>query len=108
MYRALLLAGAVGLTLITPAMAQSDQDRDREQQSSQGERREHNWRQMRGGMERMFPALARALSNGTFFRVRIGDNEIDLHCPPSLALGACVTNALELAKGLSSTSNQTQ
>jgi len=114
-YRLPLLAAGMALALVVPAMAvpamaqQSDDDRDRDQQGSRGEQREQMMHHMRG-VERLFPIIARAFANGTFFRVRVGDNEIDMHCPASLPLQSCVAAGDALVKSLSgaSGSNATQ
>lgn len=67
---------------------------------------------MREMMERgRFMEGMRALAAGTFFRIRKGDTEIDMHCPPSANMQLCVQagsammNAFNQSLGSGGTSN---
>ena len=98
-----LLASVLGVVLITPAWAQ-DMDQDQDQHHGRGQNGVEMWRHMRG-MGALIAPVARAFANGTFFRVKIGDNEIDIHCPASVPLQGCVSSAVELMKGMQDVDN---
>ena len=42
----------------------------------------------------------RELASGTFFRFKRGDDEVDIHCPSSIALQSCVGAATDLMSSL--------
>lgn len=92
-----IMASVLSVVLMAPAWAQSDEtDQDHHERGRGGV---EMWRHMRG-MGAMIGPVARAFANGTFFRVKIGDNEIDIHCPASTPLQGCVSSAIELMKGM--------
>jgi len=99
-----IMASLLCLAVMTPALAQQD-DTDQDRQRGRGG--VEMWRHMRG-MGAMIGPVARAFASGTFFRVKIGDNEIDIHCPASTPLQGCVSSAIELMKGMQATDNGTQ
>jgi hypothetical protein len=42
----------------------------------------------------------RELATGTFFRFKRGDDEVDIHCPSTIALQSCVGAATDLMSSL--------
>ncbi|HJS85402.1 MAG TPA: hypothetical protein VJ779_08065 [Acetobacteraceae bacterium] len=42
----------------------------------------------------------RELASGTFFRFKRGDDEVDIHCPSTVALQSCVGAATDLLGSL--------
>jgi hypothetical protein len=54
------------------------------------------------GGERMGVMMraARELAAGAFFRFKRGDDEVDIHCPPTVALQSCVGAAADLMSAL--------
>jgi hypothetical protein len=95
----LALASVVLLALVTPSFAQ------------QSEQSGHSQWHHRSGMDnllrgdrlvRMLPALA----NGTFFRLKHGDDEIVVYCPANGNAQDCVNAAVDLSKAFANMSGE--
>ncbi|MBV8613752.1 MAG: hypothetical protein JOY66_08255 [Acetobacteraceae bacterium] len=48
----------------------------------------------------MMMGAMRELGSGTFFRFKRGEDEVDIHCPSSIALQSCVGAATDLMSSL--------
>ncbi len=62
------------------------------------------WEEMAGrfgpGHMRALMGVVGALSEGTFYRFKRGEDEVDVHCPPREQLQACINGATNLMKTL--------
>lgn len=102
MLRPIMLASALLLATVIPTLAQQSYIEDQDQQNQPQRAQRHMqgmqgmpWAAMMRG-ERM-ERLIGALSTGTFFRVKHGDDEIIVHCPARRQLQDCITAAAALA-----------
>lgn len=57
-------------------------------------------------MEKALPLIS-ALANGTFYRFRRGEDEVDIHCPRAVQLQDCIRGATELMSTLKQNQSET-
>jgi len=97
--RKIILAGAMLAAFAAPGFAQPMQG----PQDGGHWNDHHEWGghgMMRGEHMQDMMHFAQALANGTFYRFKRGDSEVDIHCPQNIPLETCVTGAQQLMRSL--------
>lgn len=103
--RTALLAGILLVGFAAPGFAQPqngpqgpyNQENGQNWQGGQSGRWEH---MMHGQQMKGMLALGEALGQGTFYRFRRGNDEVDVHCPPNQSVQECVSGATHLMQTL--------
>ena len=107
-----MLAAVLSACLITPSFAQQQTDQQSTPSQTQGshgigvhaERHRSTdlspFAMMRGQRLEHLERLITALAQGTFFRIKHGDDEVIVHCPQGANLQDCVTAATDLMKAV--------
>lgn len=95
--RSAMLGSVFLLASVMPGFAQESSDQQTTHSHSQWHHRSDIDSLMRGDR---LPRMLAALSNGTFFRLKHGDDEITVYCPHDANLQDCTSAAVDLSKAV--------